>query len=202
MQPDQGGNYWRGDEEEAPAPPSTPQAAPAPEPQPIDPPLDEGELDDQDPLIEPVSWDASEYIHHDRDGMWFIGFSIVTLLLVALSIFLLSNYFFTALIVTMAIALFIYARRPPRVEHYTLNSEGLGIGQKFYSFNQFRAFGVVEDGALYSVRLLPTARFGQALTIYFAENDGERIVDILGAYLPMENLRLDLLDVLLRRLRL
>ncbi len=199
MQPDQEGNYWRGNEEDNPAPVPAPQATTPSVPQP-------NEVVDEDnepaPPIDPVSWDASEYIHHDRDGLWFAVFIVITLLFVATSIFLLSNYFFTALIVVMAIALFIYARRPPRVEHYTLNADGMSVGEKFYSFNQFRAFGVVEDGALYSVRLLPTARFGQALTVYFAENDGERIVDILGAYLPMEDLQLDLLDVILRRLRL
>jgi hypothetical protein len=199
MQPDQEGNYWRGNEEDNPAPVLAPQTPAPPDPQPTDADLED---DEQGILIEPVSWEASEYIHHNRDGMWFATFIFITLLLVVISIFLLSNYFFTALIVVMAIALFIYARRPPRVEHYTLNADGLNIGQKFHPFNQFRAFGVVEDGALYSVRLIPTARFGQALTVYFAENDGERIVDILGAYLPMEDLRLDLLDVILRRLRL
>lgn len=198
MQPDQEGNYWRGDEETSPKPVSAPQTIPS------EPPPDEPDPQDNDdnPLLEPVTWEASEYIHHNRDGLWFVVFIIITLLFVALSIFLLSNYFFTALIVVMATALFIYARRPPHVEHYTLNADGFSIGQKFYPFNEFRAFGVVEDGALYSVRLLPTARFGQALTVYFAENDGERIVDILGAYLPMETLQLDLLDVILRRLRL
>lgn len=200
MQPDREGNYWRGNEEEDPA------SIPAPQPATLNPlpsdELTESGNDEDNPLVEPISWEASEYIHHNRDGLWFTVFILVTILFVAMSIFLLSNYFFTALIVVMAIALFMYARRPPRVERYTLTSQGLSIGQKFYSFNEFRSFGVVEDGALFSVRLLPTARFGQALTIYFAENDGEQIVDILGAYLPMEDLQLDLLDVILRRLRL
>ncbi len=199
MQPGQAGNYWRGNEEEEPSSVPAPQSA---KPQTPVPQSDEEADDGQFPLLEPVNWDASEYVHHERDGAWFAAFIAITVLLIAISLFIVQNYFFTILIVVMAIALIVYARRPPRTLHYSLTEQGLNIGQQFHFFNEFRAFGIVEDGALYSVRLLPTARFGQALTVYFAENDGERIVDILGAYLPMEDLKLDLVDVILRRLRL
>lgn len=202
MQPSDGGNYWRGDEEKDGTSLPEPQPVPdAPLPPPDEPEPEEDE-DEQDEPFDPVSWDASEYIHHERDGLWFMGFIVVTLGLMALSIFVIKNYFFTALILVMAVALFLYARRPPHVLHYTLSAQGLNIGQKFHFFNEFRAFGIVQDGALFSVKLLPTARFGQELTVYFAENDGENIVDILGAYLPMEDLKLDLVDAMLRRLRL
>jgi hypothetical protein len=40
-----------------------------------------------------------------------------------------------------------------------------------------------------------------AVSMYFAEEDGEKIVDILGARLPMEELHLDAIDRLMRRLR-
>ncbi len=201
MQPGQEGNYWRGDEDADSS--SVPEPQPAPSLATVSPENPEqGEEDEQDPPFDPVAWDASEYIHHERDSTWFIVFIAVTLVLIAISLFLVKNFFFTILIVVMAVALIVYARRPPRIVHYSLTSQGLNIGQKFYFFSEFRAFGIVEDGALYSIKLLPTARFGQALTVYFAENDGERIVDILGAYLPMEDLDLDLIDVILRRLRL
>lgn len=200
MQPRDGQNYWQGEtqdsEELAPTQPSSQSVAE------MDPPLEPELEQPQEEVFEPVTWEASEYIHHERDGLWFVIFLSITAILLAISIFLIKNYFFTALIVVMAIALFIYARRPPRVVRYTLSGQGLHIGQQFHSFNEYRAFGIVEDGALYSVKLLPTARFGQEVTLYFAETEGERIVDILGAFLPMENLHLDLIDRLLRRLRL
>jgi len=192
MQPSDGHNYWQGEEEGSEHLASVADSTPNN----ISPELEE------DVLLEPVTWEASEYIHHERDGLWFIVFLGITILLLALSIFLIQNYFFTALIVVMAVALLIYTRRPPKIIRYTLNDEGLQIGEQFHSFNEYRAFGVVGDGALYSVKLLPTARFGQEVTLYFSENEGERIVDILGAFLPMENLHLDLVDQLLRRLRL
>jgi hypothetical protein len=38
--------------------------------------------------------------------------------------------------------------------------------------------------------------------VYFPEEAGEKIVDILGQRLPMETLKLDMIDILVRKLRL
>jgi len=201
MQPG-GDNYWQGDQEDGSLPPASPSAPPGAPPENSAEAASPVEENLSTEFSEPVTWEASEYIHHERDTLWFISFGVVAAVLLVISVVLVQNYFFTALIIIMSIALIVYVRRPPRVLRYTLSAQGLHIGQHFYPFDGFRAFGVVEDSALYSVRFLPIARFGQALTVYFAENDGERIVDILGAYLPMEDLRLDLIDLILRRLRL
>ncbi|OGL31606.1 hypothetical protein A3F64_02320 [Candidatus Saccharibacteria bacterium RIFCSPHIGHO2_12_FULL_42_8] len=193
MQPDSedGQNYWQPQEEtakngDAPVeniPPATQQ-----------PPVDEVPA-------ESISWEASESIDHERDGTWFIGFISVVVILLGVSVWQ-QQWTFTALIVIMAVAMMVYIRRPTRVLRYSLSFNGLHVGEQFHSFDEFRSFGILEDGALFSVMLMPTKRFGQALTIYFTENEGEKIVDILGAYLPMETLHLDAMDNLLRRLRL
>lgn len=189
MEPNQGGNYWQGKDT-----PETQDSNSFDDPS-------YSQIDDTQPL-EAIEWEASEYIDHDRDTLWFVGFIAITVVLILFSLFLAKNYFFTVLVIVMAVALLIYTKRPPQVVHYSLNEDGLMIGQKFYSFDSFRAFGILEDGALFSVRLLPVARFGQETTVYFSEEQGEKIVDILGSYLPMEELHLDLIDRLLRRLRL
>jgi hypothetical protein len=188
MQQEQGDNYWQQDEQ---TPDSTQAAASDAEQTP-------GPAGD----ITPITWEASEYIDHHRDAAWFLGFGIITTLLIAGSIFLIQNYIFTALIAVMAIALLIYVKRPPQVIHYSLAESGLQIGETYHSFNNFRAFGIIQDGAFFAVKLLPTGRFSQELTIYFSEDTGEEIVDLLGEFLPMEQLQLDIVDRLLRRLRL
>lgn len=186
MQPNTGQNYWQpqaGGVEESP-PQQAPQSS---EPNKVP--------------SESVNWEASESITHERDGMWFIGFIAIFLTLLGISVWL-QQWTFTALLVIMAIALAIYIRRPPRVLRYSLSYNGLHIDQQFHGFDEFRSFGILQEGNLFAVMLMPTKRFGQALTIYFGESEGEKIVDILGAYLPMEDLHLDLMDSLLRRLRL
>lgn len=189
MQPNTGQNYWQTQEDNADVVPPTQNA-----------PQNNQRLD-TDSQFQPVNWEASESVNHERDGMWFIGLIAVVAILIGISIWL-QLWTFTALIVIMTIALIVYTRRPPKTLRYSLSGNGLHIDQQFHGFDEFRSFGILQEGNLFSVMLMPTKRFGQSLTIYFSEGEGEKIVDILGAYLPMEDLHIDLMDGLLKRLRL
>lgn len=199
MQPNNGQNYWQPEEGDGTTTPPVQNVIPAPASTPIQTTTQTTET--VEAPSESISWEASESVSHERDGLWFIGFILVIAALIGISIWL-QQWTFTGLIVIMALALIVYIRRPSRVLKYSLSFNGLHINEQYHSFDEFRSFGVVEDGALFSVMLMPTKRFGQAMTIYFTENEGEKIVDILGAYLPMEELHFDFLDNLLRRLRL
>lgn len=205
MNPDTKQNYWQpqeGDVQGAPPPQAAPQAPVPAAPQPPQQPTEIVENNQPEEIpAETISWEASESVHHERDGTWFIGFIVMVIALLGLSVWL-RQWTFTALIVIMAITLVVHMRRPPRVLSYSLSYNGLHVGQQFHDFDEFRSFGILQEGDLFSVMLMPTKRFGQAMTIYFGENDGEKIVDILGAYLPIEDLQLDFMDSFLRRLRL
>jgi hypothetical protein len=147
-----------------------------------------------------ISWQASEYIHHSKGLGWIIGLAVVTAVLVGVAIWL-GVWTFAVLVVVMAIAIGVVAFRPPRVLHYTLNDQGLQVDQRFYTFSDFRAFGILDEGAFYTIMLLPTKRFMPAINVFFAEQDGEKIVDVLGSRLPLEQLRHDSVEKLMRRLR-
>lgn len=171
----------------ASAPQSVPQAVPAPH-------------DEQQSSVH-LSWEASEYIHHSKSPLWFVGYIVLMLVLLAIAYFLTHAWTFVVLVIVMAVAIGVFATRPPRTLHYALTDSGLQIEKSHYTYNDFRAFGIINDGALYSIMLIPTKRFMPAVNIYFAEEDGEKIVDVLGARLPMEELHLDAVDRLMRRLR-
>ncbi len=151
---------------------------------------------------EPVRWQAHEYIHHEKNGLWFVLFAIVVIGLIALAILVIQSITFAILIPVMAAALLVYSHRPPRVLNYTLSRQGLHINDRLYPFADFKGFGVVRDGAEYSVMLIPTKRFLPGVSVYFPEEAGEAIVDMLGARLPMQELHLDIIDKLVRKLRL
>lgn len=151
---------------------------------------------------QPIHWQANEYIHHDRSPLWFIVFGIVIITLILVAIFVLNSITFAILVPVMAAALIVYTRRPPRVLDYTLSSKGLFINDQLYPFSEFKSFGVVKDGAEYSVMLIPVKRFHLGVSVYFPNEAGEEIVDMLGARLPMRDLDLDLLDRITRKLRI
>jgi hypothetical protein len=171
-------NYWQGDHQE----------------------VDHADMSD-DGSFEPIVWDASEYVHNEKHPLWLVVLTIVTVALAVGFYLLLQSITFTVLIVVMGIAVGIYAVRPPRTIHYELSESGLMIDEKLYHPNDFRAFGVVQEGALNSIVLLPTKRFLPLISIYFPVEHGEKIVDILGGEIPMEPIRLDFVDNLVRKLR-
>jgi hypothetical protein len=49
---------------------------------------------------------------------------------------------------------------------------------------------------------MPRKRFSPAVTVYFPKEKGEEIVDVFGARLPMEEVKLDLIDKIVRKLRI
>lgn len=151
---------------------------------------------------EPVHWQAHEYVHHEKNAVWFIVFGLVTLSLMAIAIFVIKDLSFAILVPVMAAALLVYTYRPPRLLDYTLSKHGLHVNDRLYSFNEFKGFRVVHDGQEYSIMLVPTKRFKLGVSVYFPEDAGEAIVDMLGARLPMEDFHLDLVDKITRKLRL
>jgi hypothetical protein len=147
-----------------------------------------------------IEWEASEYVHHEKDTSWFIVLAIGTLMALGVALFF-RQWTFALLIVVMAVAIVFFARRPPRTLHYALDTSGIRINDRLYPYRDFRAFGVVNEGPLYSVVLIPTGRFVPATSMFFEEQDGEKIVDILAARLPMEKIKVDFVDTLTRKLR-
>lgn len=151
----------------------------------------------------PITWTAEEYVHSDRSPVWFILFVIVVFGLVAFDVFLLKSWTFSLLVVVMAVALIIYIRRPARTLTYALSpAQGLYVGDRLYHFDEFKSFGLIQEGGQYSIMMIPRKRFSPGVSVFFPEEAGERIVDILGQRLPMENLKLDVVDAIVRKLRL
>ena len=147
-----------------------------------------------------MNWEAEEYIQAEKNGGWYLGLVVVTAVLVLASV-LLRWWTFTVLIVLSAVALVIYAKRPPRMLHYSLTSKGLSEGNRLYSYEDFRSFGVLMEGAKPAIVLTPRKRFSPRVTVYFPEERGEEIVDAFGAKLPMGEVKLDFLDKVVKMLR-
>lgn len=175
-------------------------------PDPALPSADEGVSEPAQPAIDendqPVQWQAMEYISHERNAPWFVAFAVVTLGLMALAIFLIQSWTFAILIPVMAVALLTYTQRAPRTLNYSLGRKGLHINDHLYPFSDFKAFGVIHDGADYSIMLVPVKRFRPGVSVYFPEAVGERLVDMLAARFPMRELQLDIVDRLIRKLRI
>jgi hypothetical protein len=152
---------------------------------------------------EPVHWTANETIDAEKGGLWFVALVVIALILIAGDIFLLKEFTFSILVVVMTAVIILYSRRPARSIDYTLSGEqGLYIGDKLYHFSEFKSFGVIQDQGHHSILLIPVKRFSPGVSVYFPEDVGEKVVDIFGARLPMQDMKLDAIDTIVRKLRL
>lgn len=161
-------------------------------------PQDEGEID----LSQPVTWQASEYVHREKGTVWFVVFGVTFAVLLAVAILFIKNLSLIVLLVVIAAVIIILAKRPPRTIEYSLSNEGLHIDNSLHPFEEFKSFGVLHDGEEYSVMLIPRRRLMPGITVYFPEEAGEDIVDALGSRMPMRDLHLDIIDRVVRKLRL
>lgn len=170
-----------------------------------DTPLDaNGETELRKPvnLAEPFSWTAPEGIRVTRGMGWYVAFGTVIIVLMVLAIFVFKSWTFAILLPVMAIAIVLLSVKPPRDINYAVGPKGIHIGDKLYDYSEFKAFGVHQDSDPLSIVVLPIKRFSTGITLYFSEADGERIVDMLGARLPLQEVKHDSFEKLIRLIRL
>lgn len=148
-----------------------------------------------------VSWTAEEYIVREHHTWWYVGLVAVTAVLSIIAV-LLSWWTFLILIILSAITILISNLRPPRKINYTLDEKGLTEGEKLHKYEEFKAFGILKEEKFFSIVLIPKKRFSPSVKVYFPEGSGEAIVDALGARLPMEEVKLDLIDKIVNFLRI
>lgn len=148
-----------------------------------------------------VTWEASEYIVGEKNVLWFVGLGLVAAALIVFAV-ITDAWTFVALIVVAAIALIVYAFRPSPPIAYELTNAGVHASNRFYGYADFKSFGYLKDGAHNAVILIPKKRFSPGMTIYFPEEQGEKIIDVFGARLPMQDVKLDIIDKLIRKLKI
>jgi hypothetical protein len=169
-----------------------------------------GKMDGKDKPIESsglnIKWTASEAIDHERGALWYVVAVALVIAAIVLSFWLqgvsFSSISSTILIVVIFVALLTVSHRPAREFDYTLTDEGLTIENQLRPFSDFRAFGVRQDGALWQLTLIPIKRFGLSVEMFIHDDQGEEIVDALGARLPMEDIKPNLLDKVVHKLKM
>lgn len=194
--------------EPASAQPVTPVAeqpdvppAPAPEAPDASDQSADGAEDYYDAPDEPIEWTASEYVAHQKTTKWYAMLMLAALAGALLAYVLTKDVISAVSIVLLALVFAFAAARKPRVLTYRLDASGITIGEKVYSYGQFRSFAVADEGPFSSIALAPLKRFMPVLSIYYEPADEERIVQMLADRLPLEAHRRDAIDSLLHKIR-
>ncbi len=193
---------------------ATPDAQPTQPPAPVEEQPPQTEEDDSQFLVDTggdqvrpyngkplVTWTASEFIAHDKSAGWYGILALVGIILAGLVYLTLRDIISTSVVLVCTVLFGVYAARKPRQVSYQLDDVGLSIGNRLYSYHEFRSFSVVDEGPFASIALMPFKRFAPMLSVYFDPADEQAITDILGDYLPHEPRELDMLERALKKVR-
>ena len=140
-------------------------------------------------------------MHHAKDLNWFLALGAAGVVLVAFCVLVLKDLIAAVGSLVMVVAIGVVAGRSPRTLRYVVDDQGVHVGDRLFGYEQFQSFSVQPEDGVPSVVLMPRARFKPSLTVYFSKEDGEKIVDTLGNYLPMEEHKTDLVDKISTKLR-
>ena len=147
------------------------------------------------------AWTAAEFVAHHKTPQWFVAFAAVCFIIIAAVFFITKDVTAVLALIVGAVAVGIFAGRAPRDQQFQIDDEGFSIGQRRFSFAQFKSFSVIHEGALSSVQFLPLKRFAPYTTIYFGPNDEDQVLDRVEDALPYVEHAGDAIDRLLRRVR-
>lgn len=89
-----------------------------------------------------MEWTFPEFVRHERGRGWYIAYIVVTLGLLTFSI-LSKNYTFAMLIVLLTLVLIIRLRRQPMSVQMTVYDEGVGVGNDFHPWREFKEFAII-----------------------------------------------------------
>lgn len=148
-----------------------------------------------------VSWTASEFLAHEKSAGWYGLLSLTAAGLAALVYLISKDWVSVGVVLVGAVFLGIYAAMQPRQLEYHLDQQGLSIGDKRYGYNEFRSFAVVPEKAFSSIVFMPLKRFAVPITIYYAPEDEDKILNLLADRLPFEQAPRDAVGNLMRRIR-
>jgi hypothetical protein len=162
----------------------------------------EAETYEEQPMEPEVAfgWQASEFVHHHKSVMWYGVLGMIVVVLTALAIWL-HLWLEIGVFIAAAVAVIVYANKPPRTLLYELSGEGVHIDGKLYAFELFRSFSVVADEEWHSIDLEPAKRLSPRLVLLFDTQDFDSIVGHLEIHLPREDREPDLIERITRYVR-
>ena len=149
-----------------------------------------------------ISWTASEYIEHQRGAGWYLSLVVITAAVAVVLYLLTKDYFATGVIVALGIIVGASVGRKPQQLSFELSSSGLKAGEKIYSYNLFKSFSILHEGAQTSLIFIPVKRFMPPVSAYFESKDEDKITSLVGERLPYEERSPSAIDRLSFRLRL
>jgi hypothetical protein len=149
-----------------------------------------------------ITWSASEFIANDKNPSWYLVLGVGTVVAAVLAYFITGHDVVVAVVMIIVGIIFgVTASHQPRVLDYSIENHGMRIGAKYYPYELFKSFSIIDGGGPSSIVMNPLKRFMVPLTVYYPPEQAESVTQALSTYLPHENRSLDAVESLMRKVR-
>ncbi len=154
-----------------------------------------------DPLSQNISWQAAEFISHDKNSTWY-GAMVLGAIIFAAIVYFLNRDILTSVIVLLAlVGLAYFSGKKPREQQFSVSADGIQVGRNYYPFHDFHSFSIIEEPSSTSVVLAPLKRFLPAVNVYIPKDYEESVINLIANILPFEQPKTDIVDSIMRRIR-
>ncbi|PJE59772.1 MAG: hypothetical protein COU85_01920 [Candidatus Portnoybacteria bacterium CG10_big_fil_rev_8_21_14_0_10_44_7] len=148
-------------------------------------------------------WAAEEFKKSPKNKKWFWQTGLVFAALFVLAI-VFGNFFLAFLIVVSAFAFFVYALKDPVKYNFSINQDGVGVGQRFISFEDIKSFWIFNQknsDALPEISFILKRKINNHFKIPVAlEQKIIKIENFLKQYLPKKRQEESIIDVFLEKI--
>lgn len=134
------------------------------------------------------SWEAPEFLEHERDLKWYISAGILALGLLAYSLYT-KDWFFVVVIIILIIILSHHLRVKPKIRTYGIARTGIYVDKRFYSYDQIHSFWIVYQPPVKTINILFSKGYLPPLTIQLEDQDPVLIKNILKKFIPEQEKR-------------
>jgi hypothetical protein len=127
-------------------------------------------------------WIVEEYDRHIRGTLWHVLTISVGIILVIYALAT-DNFLFAIIIILSAIILFLQSAVEPSKVPFAITDLGVVLGNRFYNYNEFRAFYMIYNQETQTLFFDTKAALRPDLRIPMSDQDPMEIRDTLQAVL-------------------
>ncbi|MFH0905382.1 MAG: hypothetical protein V1826_01530 [bacterium] len=127
------------------------------------------------------TWQAKEFATTKRPLGWYAIAGLILIGVLAYAIYT-RQWMTGAVVLMLAVLIYLSQRMVPRIFDHQLTSLGVVVGERFYSYTNFKSFWVVLDSNAPVANLLPNRRVGLLLTLQLGGADIEKVRSILAEH--------------------
>lgn len=133
---------------------------------------------------EPIlAWEAKEFAQYERNSHWYVLAGLVGGLLVVVSLFL-RQWLAAGVFALATFVVMKHADDAPRTLTYSISKLGVHLGDRFYPYNELKAFWVFYKPPVKTLTIQTTSRYKPLRKIDLADMDPLAVQEALKAYLP------------------